>query len=84
MREENQNWIGWEGEVIVTEKSDKRRGWKARNIAYKQIIVESDESFLGKKVLVRVYDADSVNLYARLVHVIDEQKDRVQGKAVVS
>jgi MiaB-like tRNA modifying enzyme len=84
MREENQNWIGWEGEVIVTEKSDKRSGWKARNIAYKQIIVESDESFLGKKVLVRVYDADSVNLYARLVHVIDEQKDRVQGKAVVS
>ncbi|MFP3213994.1 MAG: tRNA (N(6)-L-threonylcarbamoyladenosine(37)-C(2))-methylthiotransferase [Nitrososphaeria archaeon] len=84
MKEENQKWIGWEGEVIITEKSDKRPGWKARNIAYKQIIVESDKNLLGKKALVRVYEADAVNLYSRLVYTINEQEDHVYGETIIN
>ncbi|MDP8023307.1 MAG: tRNA (N(6)-L-threonylcarbamoyladenosine(37)-C(2))-methylthiotransferase [Nitrososphaeria archaeon] len=74
MKEENQKWIGWEGEALVTEKSEKRTGWKARNMAYKQIIIESEGMLLGKKVFVKVHGSDPVNLYARPLYVIDEKE----------
>lgn len=84
MKEENEKWTGWEGEVIVTEKSEKRTGWKARNIAYKQIIVESEENLLGKKVLVKVYESDAVNLYAKPIYVVGQQEEKLNGKLAIS
>ncbi len=62
----NEAWLGWEGEAIITEAGSKPGTWKGRNFAYKQVVVSSGESLLGRKVNVKVESVDSVNLYARL------------------
>jgi len=62
----NEAWLGWEGEAIITEAGSRPGTWKGRNFAYKQVVVRSGESLLGRKVNVKVESVDSVNLYARL------------------
>ncbi|MGC8568641.1 MAG: tRNA (N(6)-L-threonylcarbamoyladenosine(37)-C(2))-methylthiotransferase [Nitrososphaeria archaeon] len=77
MREENEKWVGWEGEAVITERGEKE-GFKGRNFAYKQIVIKSSENVLGRKVRVVVTDADAINLYARVVEVLDE-KEALEG-----
>ncbi len=47
-------WKGWEGEVLITEK--KNNGLIGRNIAYKPIVIASDEELLGKFVNAKIVD----------------------------
>ncbi|MGC8557664.1 MAG: tRNA (N(6)-L-threonylcarbamoyladenosine(37)-C(2))-methylthiotransferase [Nitrososphaeria archaeon] len=68
MKMSNEKWIGWEGEVIITEKGSVYGTWKGRNYAYKQIIINSEREMLGKAVTARVDGADSVNLYAHPIN----------------
>ncbi len=73
MKEENEKWVGWEGEAVITERGEKE-GFKGRNFAYKQIVVKSSENILGKNVRVVITGADAINLYARIVEVLEERE----------
>ena len=53
-QERNEEWIGWEGEVLFDEISDKIT--KGRNFAYKQVIT-NDQVELGQKVNVKITKA---------------------------
>jgi tRNA A37 methylthiotransferase MiaB len=52
--EKNKEWVGWEGEVLITEK--KENGWLGRNFAYKPIFIDSAEKLLGKFVKAKITD----------------------------
>ncbi|MGC8661156.1 MAG: tRNA (N(6)-L-threonylcarbamoyladenosine(37)-C(2))-methylthiotransferase [Nitrososphaeria archaeon] len=65
MNRSNKGWLGWEGEVLITERGNRKGTWKGRNFAYKQIVIHSEREMLGKSLDVKVVDADSVNLYAK-------------------
>lgn len=58
--EANQAWIGWTGQVIVTEPGPKG-GWLTRNPSYKLVIVEGDEQ-PGQILQVRIVDAERTHL----------------------
>jgi len=64
--ERNRSWVGWEGEILVDEKG-KDRSWVGRNFAYKPIVVQSDDELLGETLRVKVVDARSTYLKARIV-----------------
>jgi len=67
LERDNESWIGWEGNVIITEPGSKPGTWKGRNFAYKQVVIRSEDNLLGRRVNVKVESADSVNLYAKLI-----------------
>jgi MiaB-like tRNA modifying enzyme len=57
--EENSAWLNWEGQAFINEKGnrDTLAGDKTvigRNYAYKPIIIEADENFIGKFVSVKI------------------------------
>ncbi|MFV2015509.1 MAG: tRNA (N(6)-L-threonylcarbamoyladenosine(37)-C(2))-methylthiotransferase, partial [Candidatus Heimdallarchaeota archaeon] len=54
--EDNQKWIGWEGEVYLSENGSKG-GIQARNIAYKPIILREEGLGLGEFVQARIVEA---------------------------
>jgi MiaB-like tRNA modifying enzyme len=54
--EKNKEWLGWKGDVLITEK--KKNAWLGRNFAYKPIIVNSDKELLGKVVKAKIVDAN--------------------------
>jgi len=62
----NRKWIGWEGKALVSEKG-KKGGFCARNLAYKPIILHSDENLLGRFVNVRVTDATYYDLRGEII-----------------
>lgn len=64
--ERNRRWVGWEGEVLVDEKG-KGNSWVSRNFAYKPIIIKSEKRLLGKFLRVRVEEAKSNYLIAKLL-----------------
>ncbi len=49
--ENNQKWIGWQGEVLFDEKTEE--GIKGRNFAYKSIFV-NDKVEIGQKTKVKI------------------------------
>ena len=51
----NEKWVGWEGEVLISEKG-KAETLVARNDYYKPIIIENEDSKLkiGERVRVRI------------------------------
>ncbi len=62
--ERNQEWIGWEGEVLFDESSNGTI--KGRNYAYKPVMV-NDKAKLGQKVKVRITDATRNGLYGQIM-----------------
>jgi len=66
----NEEWIGWEGEILVDEKG-KGSSWIGRNFAYKPIVVRSDKNLIGRFLKVRVTRAFPTYLEA------DIQKIRI-------
>ncbi|MDH2907082.1 MAG: tRNA (N(6)-L-threonylcarbamoyladenosine(37)-C(2))-methylthiotransferase [Candidatus Nitrosotalea sp.] len=63
-QQRNEEWIGWEGEVLFDEVSDGIT--KGRNFAYKQIVID-DKVRLGKKVIVKIDGAAPNGLYGTIV-----------------
>jgi MiaB-like tRNA modifying enzyme len=59
----NKKWIGWEGKVLIDEKTEK--GFQGRNYAYKPIAVEGNFK-LGDFVNVRIVDVKSNYLIGKL------------------
>lgn len=50
---QNERWIDWEGEILITEKGVQEKQWIGRNPAYKPVIVDGDFT-VGDVVLVRI------------------------------
>jgi MiaB-like tRNA modifying enzyme len=59
-KERNEEWIGWEGEVLFDETSDGIT--KGRNFAYKQVVTD-DQVKLGQRVNVKITGAAPNGLY---------------------
>ncbi|MDP3734370.1 MAG: MiaB/RimO family radical SAM methylthiotransferase [Nanoarchaeota archaeon] len=49
----NEQWIGWQGEIIITEKGNESGYWIGRNLSYKPIIIQGNFR-LGDTVTVRI------------------------------
>ena len=64
--EDNQKWIGWEGEIYLAEMGAKG-GIQARNFAYKPIIVEGDERDLGKFIKARIVEAKGTYFLGEII-----------------
>jgi len=54
--EKNKEWIGWEGNILVSEKGKKHNQWIGRNLAYKPVLVESNSNPFGKFLRVRIIE----------------------------
>ena len=61
---QNQQWLGWTGEILVDEKGKTPGSWIGRNFAYKPIALKSSEDLLGRWIRVRVVKAFSTYLAA--------------------
>ncbi|MEM1581706.1 MAG: tRNA (N(6)-L-threonylcarbamoyladenosine(37)-C(2))-methylthiotransferase [Candidatus Bathyarchaeia archaeon] len=64
--ERNEDWLGWEGEIIIDEKG-ACDSWIGRNYAYKPIVVKSRENILGEFLNVRIIGAQINHLEAKVV-----------------
>ncbi|HHQ45187.1 MAG TPA: tRNA (N(6)-L-threonylcarbamoyladenosine(37)-C(2))-methylthiotransferase [Candidatus Altiarchaeales archaeon] len=64
--ENNRKWIGWRGEVLVSERG-KEDSWVGRNIRYKPVIINSSENILGGRMNVEVVGATQYDLRAKIV-----------------
>jgi MiaB-like tRNA modifying enzyme len=53
-KEKNREWIGWEGEALITEKKENR--YIGRNFAYKPIFIKSNQDLLGKFANAEIID----------------------------
>ena len=62
----NEEWIGWSGEVLIDEKG-KGESWIARNYAYKQIILNGPFQ-LGQKLEVKIHRVEEFALYADVLN----------------
>ena len=65
LEENNKSWIGWTGEVLVTEKGS-RGGLMCRNPSYKPIII-NDDIGLGETVSIRIVDAERTHLFGEVI-----------------
>lgn len=63
--ENNKKWIGWEGNVLVTEKS--KTGFLAKNFAYKPVQIKSDKDIIGKTVNAKITRASSSALFGEVI-----------------
>ena len=66
--EKNQAWIDWKGQILIDEKGKKPDSWIGRNFAYKPIVVENNESLLGRTVNVHVVKAFQTYLKAEILN----------------
>ena len=62
--ENNQKWIGWKGEVLFDEKTEK--GIKGRNFAYKSIFVD-DSVEIGQTHTVEITNVTMHSLVGKIV-----------------
>ena len=62
----NEEWIGWEGEILVDEKG-RGSSWIGRNFAYKPIVVKSNKNLIGRFLKVRVTRAFTTYLEADIL-----------------
>lgn len=64
--EDNNQWIGWKGEALMTEKGPKG-GLMARNLHYKPIIVDAPETLLGTFATVKITKAEPTYFFGELL-----------------
>jgi len=62
-KENNEEWIGWEGEVLFNEKTEE--GIKGRNFAYKSIFVEEAVQ-IGQKARVKIVGVTKHSLLGQI------------------
>ncbi|MHA1299753.1 MAG: tRNA (N(6)-L-threonylcarbamoyladenosine(37)-C(2))-methylthiotransferase [Candidatus Helarchaeota archaeon] len=62
----NYQWIGWEGNILISEKS-KYGDWTGRNFAYKPVVIKSQENLLGKYLKVHIDKAGPGYLIGHLL-----------------
>lgn len=65
-RIQNEQWIGWKGEILIDEKGKLEKQWIGRNSSYKPIIVEGNFK-LGDVVAVRIKDVGIFDLRGEVI-----------------
>ncbi len=65
--EKNNEWMHWEGAVLVSKRGKEAGQWLGRNPAYKLILVENKENLLGKFVKVRIKEVGYSHLTGVLI-----------------
>ncbi len=65
-QEQNQKWIGWTGQIIITEMGKLPNQWIGRNQTYRPIIVEGEFN-IGDKLNIKVTKATVFDLRAEIV-----------------
>ncbi|MBW2995420.1 tRNA (N(6)-L-threonylcarbamoyladenosine(37)-C(2))-methylthiotransferase [Candidatus Woesearchaeota archaeon] len=60
----NENWVGWKGEVVV---SEKKEDWVGRSHTYKPIVIKSDNGLMGEEVKVKIIKAHAHYLIGKLI-----------------
>jgi len=55
--ENNQQWVGWKGCILVDEKGKVPGSWVGRNLAYKPVTIKAAENMMGKNLSVSVKKA---------------------------
>ena len=53
----NKEWIGWKGDILISERGKREGQWIGRNFAYKQVIINKSGNLLGRFVRVKIIDA---------------------------
>ncbi|MCY3411377.1 MAG: tRNA (N(6)-L-threonylcarbamoyladenosine(37)-C(2))-methylthiotransferase [Candidatus Heimdallarchaeota archaeon] len=64
--EDNKRWVGWKGEILLSEIGDKG-GLQGRNINYKPVIVDLPISMLGSWVNVEITDFTETYFIGKLI-----------------
>ncbi|RMG32697.1 MAG: tRNA (N(6)-L-threonylcarbamoyladenosine(37)-C(2))-methylthiotransferase [Methanobacteriota archaeon] len=64
---DNEKWVGWSGEVLITEKGSKG-GMVGRNLHYKPIVINAPDTLLGTFQTVRITKAETTFFYGELLH----------------
>lgn len=64
--EKNEEWIGWEGQVLIDEVGRVSGSLVGRNFAYKPVVVHGDRNLLGKFLQVKTVKATSTHLEAEV------------------
>jgi tRNA A37 methylthiotransferase MiaB len=65
--ENNRQWIGWTGEIVIDEIGKVSGSWIGRNFAYKPIAVKSRKKLLGKTLQVKVVRAFQTHLEGEVI-----------------
>ncbi len=52
--EANAKWVGWKGDILVSEKGKLVNTWVGRNFAYKPVTLRSSRKLLGKTICVEI------------------------------
>jgi len=60
--EKNRRWIGWTGDILISEKGKKEGQWIGRNFAYKSILINKSGQLLGQRINVKIRDASPSGL----------------------
>jgi MiaB-like tRNA modifying enzyme len=64
----NADWKNWNGQILIDEKGKQPGSWIGRNLAYKPVVIKSeDASLLGKLVNVHVLKTFQTYLEAELL-----------------
>ena len=62
---QNEKWMDWEGEIVISEKGKEKGQWTGRNDSYKPVIVEGDYK-LGDVLRVKVVKTGMFDLQAKV------------------
>jgi tRNA A37 methylthiotransferase MiaB len=65
--ERNKGWMNWEGKLLIDEEGKKPSSWIGRNLAYKPMVIRTDEFLLGKFLNVHVVDMFPTYLKAEIM-----------------
>lgn len=65
--EQNQKWIGWQGDVLIDEFKKEKGSWIARNFAYKPVVLSGRKFSLGTFANVKITGASETCLFGEVI-----------------
>ena len=68
-KEKNKEWLGWKGEVLITEYNEEKENWIGHNYAYKQIVIKGprEPNLIGEFVKVKIIDYGHAHLEGEII-----------------
>lgn len=67
-RMQNEQWIGWKGEILIDEEGKLEKQWIGRNSSYKPVLVEGNFK-LGDIVPVKITTVSTFDLRGEIIKV---------------
>jgi len=66
--EKNKEWIGWKGDILISERGKNNNQWIGRNFAYKPVLITSKEDCLGKMKEVEIVESMKSHLLGECIN----------------